>query len=111
MSNFTIWIEGFGRENEGKEFLSHSFCLVQEKGEGKIYLLTLKNEKFKRSDAGLFKRSGSDKRIKDGEREEDIEVSVEAEFVLMEEEVLPSLFLLDFIFYSKQYIYALSSFN
>ena len=49
--------------------------------------------------------------VKDGEREEDIEVSIEAEFVLIEEEVLSSLFLLDFIFYSKQYIYALSSFN
>ena len=50
--------------------------------------------------------------IKDGEREEDIVVSVEAEFVLMEEEVLSSLFFLDFIFYSKQYIYySLSSLN
>ena len=49
--------------------------------------------------------------VKDGEREEDIEVNLEVEFVLMEEEVLPSLFLLDFIFYSKQYIYALSSLN
>ena len=49
--------------------------------------------------------------VKDEEREEDIEVSVEAEFILMEEEVLPSLFLLDFIFYSKQYIYTLSSLN
>ena len=68
MSNFTIWIEGFGRENEGKEFLSDSFCLVQEKGEGKIYLLTLKNEKFKRSDAGLFKRE-SDKRTSRTEKE------------------------------------------
>ena len=37
------------------------FVWFRKKGKGKIYLLTLKNEKFKRSDADLFKKE-SDKR-------------------------------------------------
>ena len=37
------------------------FVWFRKKGEGKIYLLTLKNEKFKRSDAGLFKRESENR--------------------------------------------------
>ena len=44
-----------------KNFSLIPFVWFRKNGEGKIYLLTLKNEKFKWSDAGLFRRE-SDKR-------------------------------------------------
>ena len=44
-----------------RNFSPIPFVWFRKKGEGKIYLLTLKNEKFKRSDANLFKRESNKK--------------------------------------------------
>ena len=58
---FLCPISRFGLKDLARKMKVRNFSLIpfvwfRKKGEGKIYLLTLKNEKFKQSDAGLFRR-------------------------------------------------------